>query len=80
MNRSGGDSGFRFQLTPTGQRTQSRVLRLRPTRRIKLVRTATSLPSRVSYDAQTPIIIDSSEVKQYVTALWRASSMVLPKL
>jgi hypothetical protein len=47
------------------------------TRRIKLVRTATSLPSRVSNDAQPPIFIDSSEVKQYVIALCRTMSITL---
>jgi hypothetical protein len=43
------------------------------------VRTGTS-PSRVSNGAQSPIFIDSSEVKQYVTAPWRAISMMSPKL
>ena len=42
------------------------------------MRTGTSLPSRVSIDAQPPIFIDSSEVKQYVTALCLAINMTLP--
>src|SRR5579863_4463314 len=50
-------------------RIQSRVLCLRSTRPIKLVRTVTSLASRLSKPARPPIFIDSSEVKQYVTAL-----------
>jgi hypothetical protein len=37
-------------------------------------------PSLASNNAQDRMFIDSSEVLQHVTALWRAMSMMLPKL
>jgi DNA-binding transcriptional regulator LsrR (DeoR family) len=37
-------------------------------------------PSLASNNAQDRMFIDSSEVEQHVTALWRAMSLMLPQL